>query len=152
MSNGYAYHGMVRITPTDGLVRVFDLRAEFHDARGQSRTRVRYTHQAEDYEDVNKRGRQTKFGIRVEVQLYFSIVSIEDHKALASIVTALMGTATVELSLDAGHTYRAVLMHRNAPSPRPFGRKTLAGAEFRLRLETVELLDTQPVMNKEGGW
>lgn len=149
--NGYAYHPMVRITPTDGLARTFDLRQEFRDARGQSRSRVQYEFVSDDYEDVNKRTRNTTFGFRVNVRLWFDIANVVDHKALAEISTAFNNKDTVELSLDAGFTYRAMLMER-APSPRAFGGKTIAGARHEIRLTTVELLDEHPAMTASGGW
>lgn len=148
---GYAYHGLVRITPENGAARVLDLRSEFRDAQGQARTRVDYEFEAEDYEDVNRRLRRTAFGFRVEVRLSFDILTTADHAALADIVSALASTDTVELSLDAGFVYREVVM-TDAPSPRPFRNKTYIGARHDLRLECVELLDEMPTMNTEGGW
>ena len=147
----YEYHPMIRVTPLNGAAFVRDLRDQFADASGPTRTRVDYDFMQEDYDDINKVRRRTPFGIRCEVRLRFTIVDVEEHAALAEIVTALMGDATVELSMDGGFTYREVIMSR-APQPRPLARKTIIGAQHEIRLECVELLTEMPSMTVQGGW
>lgn len=109
MTIGYSYHPLIKITPTDGAAKTLDLREEFRDAKGQTRTRVEYDLEADDYTDVNYRERLTKHGIRVNVRMRFAILQQADHASLAEIVTALAQTGTVvELSLDAGSTFREI--------------------------------------------
>lgn len=152
MSQGYAYYPLVRVTPDNGWPTIYDLRAAFSDARGPERSRLRYRQIEDGYEDVNHRARQTTFGFRVRVQLWFVIVTTEDHATLAAICTALNNRhKTVELSLDGGTTYRQIILDQ-APSPRALRNKTYVGARHELRVETVDPIDDFPTMTATGGW
>lgn len=91
-------------------------------------------------------------GFRVRVTLRFAIGgNMADHATVKDIVNGLVTSTTrVELSLDNQVTYRDVeLVDYDGPSP--FNGKTLAGAEFRLTVETTDLISAIPAIGS-GTW
>lgn len=149
--SGYTFHHVVRLRPVNGSASVFDLRNLLSDAGGPVETRLRYLHDKDDWTNVNNEGRQDSNGFRPVVRIRADIADMRDHRSIASIMTAAHNPdVAIDLSLDGGFNYREVTVTR-MPDPRPFGRKTIAGARFEIEFECVELLDTYPTLDA-GGW
>lgn len=148
---GYSWDVQVRMVPLDGAEETLDLMSVMSDASGPNRVRLRYEPEIEEDENLNYRLVQTRFGYRVEVELFFDIVTMADHENLTTIANRLMDPRwTVYLSLDGGTTERVVLMDR-APSPAPLRGKTTAGARYSLGLQCRDLID-ELVPIGSGSW
>ncbi len=146
---GYNYHPKIRMTPDNGIPETFDMRTLMTDASGQTKTALRYQDEGTMVEDVNYKIRRVERGLRPEVLLTFDIATMADHSALATITSRLIRRDwLVELSLDAGTTFRAVELLRLPPTPRPFRGKTIGGATFVLALRCVELIPDLPAMTE----
>jgi hypothetical protein len=146
------FHHYVRIRPANGDARVLDLWAEFPEMEGPTRTVPNYRQLAETRDDVNRARRQTRFGVRASVDLTLMIFDRDAHESLSTIVTALLDDETaVDLSLDAGQTWREVVMVDGAPSPQFHQGKLFLGASYQLKLECVEPLESLPTLAL-GGW
>lgn len=149
---GYRWYPRVRIVPANGNEQQLDLSALMTDAGGPVLINVDYPQDRQDRIDVDRRADQTSFGFRPRVRMTFDINAMADHEHLAKIVQALHRTMDrqVFLSLDGGITEREMQMSRT-PAPRPFNRKTIAGARYELELEAKDLLEEYPAMLPETG-
>lgn len=144
--SGYKRDIVFRIAPRNGGEHVIVCNESFTDAGGHLSADVRYPLEQKWREDIGYRSRPLTFGYRPTVDINFAIWTMADQHALAQVMDALCDDRVdVYASLDARCTERLVRT-RNAPSPKPFGGKTVAGAEFSLQLECVELIAALPKM------
>jgi len=154
---GYLWRTWIRMTPQDGPSETLDLGFIFPGGFTASgvltAAEPRYREVQDMRETIERRLRPLRFGFRPEVRLRFDIVETDPNAAvLAKIVRRLMDPYwRVELSLDDGRTYREVVL-REAPSPEPFGGKTVAGATHELRVIAKEAVRGFPDIRTGTSW
>lgn len=145
---GYTWRPFFRLTP--GGIK--DLKALMSWAGGPVRIEVNYVPIIERNETVAKNVNTLNYGFRVSVSMQFAIGgTMADHAVVRDIVNALVtDTTLVELSLDNQATYRAVELRRY-DGPDPFDGKTIAGAFYRLEVETAAPITQVPAIGS-GTW
>lgn len=150
MSQGYVWIHWVKLVPDDGVDEVLALRALLTDAAGPTRTGLENVHDKDTRQDINKIDRQHSFGVKQKVSLRCEILEMADHATLVKIANAALDNGTtIFLSLDAGLTYKEVIVTK-LPSPRSIRNITAVGAIFDLRFQTVHLQDEMVAI--EDGW
>lgn len=145
---GYSWRVWFRLTP--GGTK--DLRTLMSWAGGPTNVEVNYVPIMERRETVTRNVNVINFGFRVQVGLRFAVGgNMADHTAIRDIVNGLVDPAVkVELSLDNQTTYREVEMRRY-DGPDPFDGKTIAGAWYRIEVETTAPIATIPAVGS-GSW
>ena len=144
---GYDVHPVVRQVPLNGAEVTTDFRTRFTDANGQTRSNIRYVPDLDTREDVNRVSRTVHNGFRVQVDLTLEIVTAADHEQLAELVDRMAREDwTSFLSIDGGTTENQVELV-DYRGPDALGGKTVAGARFRLRMRSKDLVPEIPVLS-----
>jgi len=149
---GYAWNVRVRMTPRDGPAEEINLSTVFGSTL-LVMADIRYRPEFERRETINRRARPLRFGIVPEVRLRFELTDyVNHHPTIAKIVRRLLDPYwIVELSLDAGTTYREVWL-RDDPGPDALGGKTVAGGRHELRLVVSEPVNNYPDIRSGTSW
>lgn len=148
---GYSWTPKIRVDPSDGPDKAYDLKALLTDGKGPILVELDYPPVIEPRDDVNRALRPDVRGYRPTVALTFDVLTMADQGNLAEIEAALAeGTTDVYLSLNNGTTERAVvLIGRRGPTP--LGGKNFVGARYRLELAAVDLIPEVPKIGS-GNW
>lgn len=152
MSAGFQYHVQVRINPTNGADEVLDLVDLLTDAMGPTNESVDYRADMGARETVNRRIEVARYGFRPRVLLTCQILKMDDEATIKKILNAFAAfDVRVFLSMDNGTTEREVYLRR-VRGPKPLGKKTGIGVEWRLDLETVAPLTELVASDGAGAW
>jgi len=143
---GYLYQPWVRFTPKNGAVETWKLSEKFTDVEGPAQCRVDYVLDFAKRTDLNRQRGQIHHGFRPRVHMVLDIWTMEDQAHHAFLINRLVNPelCTVDLALDAGLTWRPVLMERSPDGPDPLGGKVFVGARFVLDLEARSLIPEYP--------
>jgi hypothetical protein len=148
----YAWKGVFKFIPTDGIEETMDLASVFTDTSGPGKIDPSHVYESTNRQDVNRRGNQKDWGFRPRCKMTFEIIDTALQAYFALIVNRLRATDVwvVLLSLDGGINYRQVQL-KSFDGPDPIQGKTFAGAKYVLEVEGVELLDQIPNLGS-GVW
>lgn len=139
------WSGRVRISPTNGAQRTYDLDALPAMVVGYS---LSYRPELLHRTTVKRQIQPASLGFRPVVRLTFHTEDQAVQSVLSDIVGALIErrqVVVVSLSLNAGALYRAVALS-GYRGPTPIGQKTVAGAVYELELSCVETIQEVPQM------
>ena len=136
---GYTWKGAyLRAVPENGPARYYWLDGALKWAGGPVRWDVKPGPLLVRRETINRIINLWKIGTRWTLTMTADIGDdMADHETLANLYNDLMTSGTVVyLALDATTEKQVVL--RDYDGPEPFNGKTVAGAKFKLTLETAE--------------
>lgn len=148
MSDGFANWPLFRVTPLDGPAFTIDVRQAIPSTviGGPIRIRRRVTPDLVNRRTINRTRKQLFRGWSVQVAMTFVFlgdeIEMSECRVLSQIVDALQEVQSgtiVELSLDYGNTYRAVLL-QDLNGPDQLEGKTI-GMQWVLTVETVDLVE-----------
>ena len=142
---GFRWSVMFRLTPLNGIPQTIALDATtLTEGRGPLLIHPSYEPDDEIEEDVLRSMRVQFFGWRLSVELGFRVGTMTDQAVLAEIRDALASPRIdVEMSLDGGSTYRAVI-GRGDFGPGRLNGKWTAGAEYSFTAVCKDLLTELP--------
>ncbi len=147
---GYKWQHRIRLDPIDGAGETIVI-ATAMTQPNPVRTELEYEPVIDDRQDVNRRLAPRVLGYRPVATLIFQVYDLADDNQIVKIERALADDRTdVYLSLDSGTTERKVVL-QSRQGPVPIEGKTVAGAEFRIRLAAVDLL-TERASLASGAW
>ncbi|HEY3175682.1 MAG TPA: hypothetical protein VGK94_07970 [Candidatus Polarisedimenticolia bacterium] len=132
------------MTPQDGPAEVVDLTTVFVSGGRTYKVLTDidlvYEPETEARDTINRRSRPLLLGYRPVITMVFQLNIMSFYAQIAQLASRLMDPYwVVELALDNGATYRQIVLRR-APSPEPFGNKTVAGASFKMTVACRDLI------------
>jgi len=145
--SGYRWDPVFRVSPVNGSDTYYWLADRLTDLGSHTRIGLTYVESMNVREDVNRSLRPAVFGLRPEVTIECTILSMADQQFLGEIEDALLrpGAYAVFLSLDGGVIYRRVIL-ASVSNASPLAGKVYVGASFVLGLRCVDLIPSKPKM------
>jgi hypothetical protein len=146
VSDGYSRYALLRETPLNGAEVIVDLMTALTDLGGPERMRESHELIQSRTEDVNRRRRTRRDGLRYQVDMAISITTMNDQATVADIVNKWEDRGeewSFELSMDGGINYIPVGL-LNYTGPVPIRDKTVIGADYRMVWESLDLLYEVP--------
>jgi hypothetical protein len=150
--SGYVWDPVFRVVPANGIEEVYWLSDRLTDCGGSARIGIAWPEDQELRVDINRDLRAVVNGVRPEVTIDCTILSMDDQAFLAKIVSRLIRPRdfAVYLSLDGGCVERQVVLSKSM-SIAPLAGKTVIGAAFSLPLRAKSLIDYYPEMMTDPG-